>query len=223
MICVSIVEQEIEAALEALKEASRVAEMAEIRLDALKEPTVDPFLSSSEIPLLFTYRDPKEGGFSSTLLKERLFWLKEAAQKGAAWVDLELRAGKEAFSELQKVKADSRLLLSFHDFRGTPPLNELMNIVLEMKDSGADAGKVVTMVKKPEDNLTVLSLIPWAQKELGFPVIAFGMGEWGKISRVAAVFLGAPFVYASMPTGKKAAPGQLDALVLREILKYLQP
>ncbi len=223
MICVSIVEQEIEAALEALKEASRVAEMAEIRLDALKEPTVEPFLSSTKIPLLFTYRDPAEGGFSSASLEERLFWLKEAAKKGAAWVDLELRAGEKAFSELQTVKTTSRLLLSFHDFMDTPPLNELRNIVREMKGRGADLGKVVTMIKRPEDNLTILSLIPWARKELDFPVIAFGMGEWGKISRVAALLLGAPFVYASMPAGKKAAPGQLDALVLREVLRYLQP
>ena len=52
MICVSLVEKEEEAALAALTEAARVAQMAEIRLDALREPRVAPFLARAEIPLL---------------------------------------------------------------------------------------------------------------------------------------------------------------------------
>jgi 3-dehydroquinate dehydratase-1 len=84
-------------------------------------------------------------------------------------------------------------------------------------------GKIVTTARTPEDNLTVLSLIPWAKKNLGLPLVAFAMGPLGKLSRVAAPLLGAPYTYAALPGREKAAPGQLDAVSLKEIFKSLSP
>ncbi len=229
MICVSIVEKDLKAVLEALKQAERAADMAEIRLDALIEPTVKPIISSSPIPLVFTFRDKKEGGLREVSLKERLSFLEEAIQEGAAWVDLELASGKSAFEKLINVRSSqpkisqTKILASFHDFITTPSIEELKDIIYRMKSFGVDAGKIVTMAKTMENNISVLSLIPWAKNELNFPLIAFCMGNIGKVSRVVAPLLGAPFTYACLPGRSKAAPGQIEVDVMKKILNSLYP
>jgi len=48
------------------------------------------------------------------------------------------------------------------------------------------------------------------------------MGQKGKITRVAAPLLGAPFAYASFKPGSETAEGQLDRKSLKTILKYFE-
>ncbi len=222
MICISIVEKDLQAVLEALKEAARTANMAEIRLDALVKPPIRQIISSSPIPLVFTFRAKAEGGLRDSPLEERLILLEESIREGAAWVDLELSSGESAFKRLISARSSqTKILASFHNFVVTPEIEELKDIVYKMRSFGVDAGKLVTMAKTMEDNLLVLSLIPWAKKNLNFPLIAFCMGRLGKISRIAAILLGAPFTYASLPGRSKAAPGQIEANILKEILNHL--
>jgi 3-dehydroquinate dehydratase-1 len=52
-------------------------------------------------------------------------------------------------------------------------------------------------------------------------IIALGMGNLGKITRIAAPFLGAPFTYA-YPTGRKrTAEGQFSIDKLEDIMKRI--
>ena len=62
MICVSVAERELVDALSALEAAERVADLCEIRLDALKNPVVLPFLERAQKGLIFTFRAVEEGG-----------------------------------------------------------------------------------------------------------------------------------------------------------------
>ncbi len=221
-ICISLVEKGLEAALEALSQAETLADLVEIRLDALESPAVRPFLERARLPLLFTFRDAAEGGLSEIALARRLEVLEEALVKGAELVDLELRSGKEAFSRLlHKARSPSQVLASFHDFSGTPSETALEEILDEILSLGVGLGKIVTTAQRPEDNLTVLGLIPKARKR-GFPLVAFAMGPLGRLSRVAAPILGAPFTYACLPGHAQAAPGQINAQELRHLLEKLQ-
>lgn len=220
MICVSVAERELADALSALKAAEKIADLCEIRLDALESPSVLPFLEKAQKGLIFTFRAVEEGGFTKAPLKTRLSFLKEAARAGAFAVDLELAAGKEAVEELRAGLEGTKLLLSFHDFAGLPAASFLKETVRQMKALGADLGKVVTTAKTPQEALTVLNLIVWAQEELDFPLIAFAMGKAGVYSRLVAPLLGAPWTYAALPGGRKAAPGQLPADVMRQILNH---
>ncbi len=222
-ICVSLVEKGLEPALKALVKAETMADLVEIRLDALDTPVVKPFLEQRRLPLLFTFRDATEGGLRQVALKERLKFLEEALKSGADLVDLELRAGKEAFARLlAQAKSPGQVLASFHDFSGTPSAETLEHVLDQMLALGVGLGKVVTMAQRPEDNLTVLSLIPKAQRR-GLQLVAFAMGPLGRLSRLAAPVLGAPFTYASLPGYTQAAPGQMTATELRKMLTRLQP
>ncbi len=222
MICVSVAERDLKEALSALKEAERLADLTEIRLDALDRPEVKPFLEAAQKPLLFTFRAKEEGGLKEVPLEERLAHLKEAAAAGAFAVDLELSAGEENILALKKALFQTKLVLSFHDFLGTPSLERLEETVREMQALGAHVGKVITTAHRPEEALLPLRLIVWAQKELSFPLISFAMGKVGAFSRVVALLLGAPWSYAALPQRSQTAPGQLTAPVLKEILTHLK-
>ncbi|AEH44242.1 3-dehydroquinate dehydratase, type I [Thermodesulfatator indicus DSM 15286] len=222
MICVSLVEKTRGEALQALARAESLADLIEIRLDALESPEIDLFLERANKSLLFTYRAREEGGLKESSLEERLNYLNQAAQKKAFAVDLELASGEQAISELKRACQKTKLLLSFHNFQGTPAQEELKEIARQMKEAGADLGKIVTYAREPEEALIPLSLISWARKELSFPLIAFAMGEAGCFSRVVCLLLGSPWTYAALPLGEKAAPGQLRADTLRSIFEKLK-
>ena len=220
MICLSLLEPTVKRMLHQIRTLHR-ADLLEIRLDALEEPKVAPFLDVASPPLLFTFRALGEGGLRDVPLETRLNLLREAAKGGAFAVDLELASGEEAILGLRHHCEKTKLLLSFHDFRETPPLERLQGVVEEMKRLGADWGKVVTMARDTSEALEVLRLIPWARRELGFPLTAFAMGPQGKFSRVVCLLLGAPLTYAAPPGGKAAAPGQISGDKLRQVLEIL--
>ncbi len=221
MICVSVAEPTVEEALRTLALCEARADLCEIRLDALRESAVTPFLSARKKPLLFTFRAEGEGGFRSVPLPERLLWLKEAARAGADYVDLELSAGPEAISELRRLCHHTRMILSYHNFKNTPKEEYLKDKIKEMVDLGAALGKVVCMAKEAEDGLRLLGLISWARRRFDFPLIAFAMGPLGRWTRVVSVLLGAPFTYAAARAGGETAPGQITAEELRQAFVLL--
>jgi 3-dehydroquinate dehydratase type I len=86
---------------------------------------------------------------------------------------------------------------------------------------GADVVKIVPFARSWEDNLNILSLIPLA-KEKKQKIVAFCMGEKGKISRIFSPFLGAAWTYASLSQSKVSAPGQLTVRELRMIWEKMR-
>ncbi|HRR42321.1 MAG TPA: type I 3-dehydroquinate dehydratase, partial [Syntrophales bacterium] len=85
---------------------------------------------------------------------------------------------------------------------------------------GADIVKVVTTARTPEDNLKVLRLIPYARRK-GLEIIAFCMGDKGRISRVASPILGSFLSFASLERGEESAPGQMTVDEMRLVLSLL--
>jgi 3-dehydroquinate dehydratase type I len=81
--------------------------------------------------------------------------------------------------------------------------------------------KIVPFARSWEDNLTILSLIPFA-KARKQEIVAFCMGEKGKISRIYSPFLGAAWTYASLDQGRASAPGQLTVRELTDIWKTMR-
>jgi 3-dehydroquinate dehydratase type I len=85
----------------------------------------------------------------------------------------------------------------------------------------ADVVKIVSFARSWEDNLNILSLLPFA-KERKQKIVAFCMGEKGKISRIFSPFLGAAWTYASLNQSRTSAPGQLTAQALKDIWKKMR-
>jgi 3-dehydroquinate dehydratase type I len=210
-----------EKALQAVEEANRLADLIELRVDYLREPDLEPLLKRGEKPFIITNRRKGEGGRYTGDEKKRLAILRQAVDLGAAFVDAEVESERLLLRNLVENKKGTRVILSFHDFHRTPSQNELRKICQRMIPRGADVAKIVTFARSWEDNLLVLSLIPYARK-MNQEIVAFCMGEKGKMSRIFAPLMGAAWTYASPDRKRVSAPGQLTALELKEIWERLR-
>lgn len=222
-ICVSIGNNDLAAAVETARRVAPLADVIEIRLDCIAAPSLPVFFSSLRCPLLFTNRPEWEGGRFSGAEEMRVALLVEAIQAGAAFVDLELRAPDRSLALIRDAVqgAETRLILSFHDFAGTPPASELVARVREMRDRGAEIGKIVTTAHDSRDVLRVLQLQE-SCADLNMPLIAFCMGRAGVISRLATLELGGYMTYCAVDSREVTASGQIAVADLRTIHALLQ-
>jgi 3-dehydroquinate dehydratase type I len=217
-VCVPIVETTMDKALKTIEEIKRFADLIELRIDYLKEPNLNILLERREKPFIVTNRRQEEGGRYEGDEQKRLYLLKEAMDIGVEYIDLEMRSKRlESFIR----RDNTKLILSWHDFRKTPSLKELRNILEEMMKRGADVAKIVPLARSLEDNFKILSLIPYG-KERKLETIAFCMGDTGKMSRIFAPLFGAPWTYASMDKRHTSSPGQITLGEIRKFWKRLK-
>jgi 3-dehydroquinate dehydratase type I len=201
-------------ALIAIKKANRLADLIELRVDYLRNVGLALLLQDRKKPFIVTNRRKEEGGKYRGEERKRLSVLQEAIHLGADYIDVELATEKSLLQGLVRDKRGTQVILSFHDFRRTPSLKELQRISWQMIQLGADVIKIVPFARSWEDNLSILSLIPFA-RERGQKIVAFCMGEKGKISRIFSPFFGAAWTYASIDRTRVSAPGQLTVRELK--------
>lgn len=196
---------------ETLTDVAPLVDLYELRIDMVGEGWEDlvPWLTK---PWIACNRLAEEGGHWRGGEKERLQALARAAALGAAIVDIELRTASLA-AIVPRIKQLAKCMISYHDFKGTPPLGELKDMVRRQAAAGADICKVVTTATRFEDNLTVLRLLA---ESSGVKIVSFAMGALGKMSRVFCPLAGGEFTYASIARGKESAPGQMTVTELIE-------
>ncbi len=222
LVCLSVMGRDpVELANLVAPVADRV-DLVEVRLDGMVVPDVRGCLELIGKPLLFTNRPVWEGGGFEGGEEERLEPLLDAVRCGAAFVDLELRADTHLRDRLlaEIGPGQTRLILSWHDFQGTPPADELSGILDRMHSSGAHIGKIVTTARTPADTVRALALLGTAA-ELRFPLSCFCMGGPGRISRLATLYLGGCMSYVTAAAGRATAPGQLTAAQLHQLRDIL--
>ena len=210
-ICVSLTGADAAAVHAEVQPVLEKVDVVEIRLDATAEPDVAGCCSLFQKPLLFTNRPVWEGGAFNGIEDDRVRPLFAAVDLQAAYVDFELRAEPQLRSQLLQAMQSSstRMILSWHDFKSTPTTKELAEILGQMMDSGAHIGKIVTTAHTPADVLRVLNLQERALAA-GFPLSCFCMGEAGRISRLATLYLGGYMTYGALNDDCTTAPGQLS-------------
>jgi 3-dehydroquinate dehydratase type I len=215
-VCIPIVETTVAKALIAIKEANRWADLIELRADYLKRVKLALLLQNRQKPFIVTNRRKEEGGKYKGEERKRLSVLQEAIDLGADYIDVELATERSFLQGLIRNKKGTQVILSFHDFRGTPSPKELQRLFGQMVRLEADVTKIVSFARSWEDNLSILSLIPLA-KARKQKIVAFCMGEKGKVSRLFSPFLGAAWTYASLNKSRASAPGQLTVRELKGI------
>lgn len=210
MICASLAEKNPEICCSLLEKV----DMAEIRLD-LTEFTGDGInkVFSQRKKLIATCRP---GKYSDN---ERMEKLKTAIAAGATFVDIEYEAPAEYRNQLIEFAHGHQcdVIISYHNFDRTPELPELEEIMLNCFEKGGDLAKIATLIKVNRDNSKILSLYKAPGR-----LIAIGMGDLGKISRIVAPFLGAEFTYASPDGGMETAPGQISYSRLDKFIREIQ-
>ncbi|HNT00898.1 MAG TPA: type I 3-dehydroquinate dehydratase [Candidatus Saccharicenans sp.] len=214
MICVSL---EVSNVSDVLKKLENLI-LAELRLDkaSLGQAEIKQ-LFSLPVNLIATCRP----GFCWE--EDREENLLQAIRCGAKYVDVEIEspaAFKQDIINLAREKG-CLVILSYHNYQETPPAIELNRMVRKCFCEGADIAKIACQVNSSQDIIALLSLYGLDEAAAG-KIISLGMGEKGKITRVAGPLLGAPFTYASFEQGSETAEGQLDRKSLGTILNYFE-
>ena len=224
MICIPITAKTHKAALMQMERSSPLADILELRIDQINNTNLEKLMSGKRGKILVTNRRRDEGGGFSGTERERVELLKEAVELGADYVDIELQTEEALIEELStKIgnhHGSTKWIISHHDFSGTPSERALRRKLDECNGTGADVVKIVTYANTVEDNLRILGLIPHARRK-GREIIAFCMGELGRISRITAPLLGSHFSYAALERGAESAPGQLTIEEIKGVFKIL--
>lgn len=150
---------------------------------------------------------------------ERFRTLATALKAGADYIDIELDSESGYREDLRNLagKQGSDVIISYHNFEGTPGTDKLEEIAGSCLEAGADVVKIACKVNRNEDVQNLLGLYGKAPR-----MVVVGMGDKARITRVAAPFLGAEFTFASPGTGRETAPGQMDRKLLQDIIARIK-
>lgn len=191
----------------ALRDAARLADIAEIRLDLMDEYDLPRLLRDRPCPVVVTNRPEREGGRFRGGEAERVRPLREAIALGAEYVDVEHDA-----VHLVPERGATRLIVSYHDFSGAP--ESPLEIQRELAAKGADVVKIVGTARRLRDNLDPLDLLA----QVSLPTIAMAMGEHGLVSRLLALrYDSCLLTYAALGRGERCAPGQVPVDTMRSV------
>jgi 3-dehydroquinate dehydratase-1 len=193
-------------------------EFCELRIDLLHQYSIDlnELTEAIVVPKIVTVRDPIEGGAASLREDVRRALLRQWSPV-STYIDIELR-NLNRFSHLiaDAESAGKGIIVSFHDFNGTPRLEALQEQLEQSHITENRIFKVATRVSQWSDVVTLVDLL---EKNRHLRIAAMGMGKLGKLSRVILARMGSCLIYGSL--GKAVAPGQWPCMQLKEILTEL--
>jgi 3-dehydroquinate dehydratase/shikimate dehydrogenase len=223
-VCVAIAGSDPLELLEKAEGLVRDNSFLEFRLDhfpkpGLALPKVKIFLETHPgVMVIATCRRVASGGKFRGSIASQLEILTKASAAGCQLVDIELQTALKCKPEqLQKLRSNAALVLSFHDFRGTKKLDETLE---KMRTYPADFYKVVSTAATLSDNVSMIQFL--GREGDKSSVVGVCMGEQGIISRVLGVRAGSVFTFAAVSPGEETAPGQVTAQELRNVYRIDQ-
>ena len=222
-IAVVVAESSPSAFWRALARAERTARVAELRLDALSD--LAPMVAVLErlarhrtrLTLIATCRRRADGGHFAGSASAQLAVLALAARAGCQWVDVDA-ATLEVFPPALRAALlpPARRIVSFHDFRRTPPSPGALERLYQRLDRlDGDRVKISVTARRQRDNVNLLALARRHRRRL----IAVSMGTVGLPGRVLALRAGSALAYAALDRGPATAPGQLRWSEMRELYR----
>jgi 3-dehydroquinate dehydratase/shikimate dehydrogenase len=202
LLCVTVTAATT-AELRQKRDAVADADLIELRLDTVSDPSVAGALAGRRRPVIVTCRPTWEGGEFKGAEDTRKQILAEALALGAEYVDIEWRAH---FDDLIAQTRGARIVLSAHDFHGVPI--DLTARVHAMRSTGAEVIKVAATMTRLSDCVPLLDLGAQSARQSGLVLI--GMGPYGLATRVLAGRFGSLWSYV----GALRDIGQLSAHAL---------
>ncbi|MDA3842959.1 MAG: type I 3-dehydroquinate dehydratase [Candidatus Kapabacteria bacterium] len=220
-LCISVAEVDFEECMMIIKSHKmQDHKLLELRLDDCdfdKEQVKHLF--SYSVDIVATCRP------GSKTDEQRKTLLMNCIEAGAAYIDIEIDSAedyKKTLIEAAKAK-NCKVILSYHNEEKTPDTNELMTIIQNCYDQKADIAKIACMANSEAECARTLSLYSRVNdKFCEGKLLAIAMGKIGRISRIAAPVLGAPFMYAAVTFGSETALGQFDLRKMKQIAELMK-
>lgn len=182
--------------------------------------------------VIFTLRDPSEGGQLKINQKERFKILKIFIETKPDYIDIEMNTDQDIISEIINLTSQNevKIIFSYHNFEKTISFDDTIKLIQNFNNKliqdlslGSDVleeiiYKIIYTAQKFEDNLIPLKLC----KELSNSnqkIISFCMGPLGIFSRITCILAGSYFTYASLE--EKTASGQINVRKMKEMYNLI--
>jgi 3-dehydroquinate dehydratase / shikimate dehydrogenase len=219
-ICIALGLPDVPALLDhARREAEAGETFLEFRLDYLDNPcrgaeAIGAFLQRfPDCMILATCRRHQNHGKFNGSVEEQLALLDLAVENGATAIDVEIQSAEPAADKLSHFRGRAQVIISYHNFEATPPLEPVLN---RMTRVPADGYKLVTTARKPSDIARVLSAAKSLPRQR---MVVLAMGELGFPTRVLSPVFNGVFTYASPMFAEGTAAGQVSARYLRHLYR----
>ena len=221
-VCATIIPTRAQQIDRMLKEIARQGpDHVELRLDRLPVNEIKTALQKIDAfgdKTVLTIRSKEEGGYYEGSDNERMKILNLLLKQNKEFVDFEYRFVKRNKKFMEQIdRSNENILISYHNFYITPSLRVIVNLYKEMAQFG-DLVKIVTTAQDVMDNIKIVELYSKATEKA--PLLAFAMGEYGKISRILSItHFGAPFAYCYLD--RPIVPGMLSVLEMKKIVRAM--
>jgi len=191
-------------------------EFVELRVDGFQDygqwPEKGLDIEAAGLPVLMTLRLSGEGGHWTRPDRERLAFF-EKGIAAVSGIDVEIQS--EVAGEVCKAAraAGKTSVISYHNFKETPPVAELKRVVEE----GREIGNIVKIAAKVNSLDDVETLRCILQGRWGVPLCIIGMGPLGRETRLRFPLEGSCLAYGYLDV--PGAPGQFSAQELKNYLR----
>lgn len=203
-------------------------DIVEIRSDALDNMSRSEHLSLvnevcselTDLPIIYTYRTSHEGGSGSKSYAEYKDLLMDVIIKcDIDIIDIEFVTGGKVISEIVECAGEHgrTVLLSHHNFKETPRLEEMQKMLYNMHSAGGEILKLAFLPNDADDVVNMLKIVKIGKEAIGNKVIGISMGELGKVTRLAGGDFGSCLTYGYITNN--SAPGQVHASRIKDALK----
>lgn len=174
-------------------------------------------------PLLFTFRTEGQGGQKRLDAVELEALYRAVIADGSAdLIDIESWIGDDMVRTVcaSAHEAGIAAVVSFHDFSGTPPRDDMVAMMLHFRELGADIPKVAAMANRTRDVRALMDATDQARRtdEAG-PLLTMAMGALGSITRVAGESFGSALTFCAID--EPSAPGQLKIAQAKAMMQLL--
>lgn len=201
-MCIPIKKKTIAAVLKDLQAAAKEANLVEIWFDELEPKHFAKIFHQSKLPIIYKATSKN---------------IDEVLRFKPDYIDLDISTSIATVKKVKEISPRTKIILSFHDFKKTPPESELKKIISKLLNKGADIVKIATQAKNISDSFTMLELLKQTTDK-GQRAIFLCMGKEGLITRTSGHLFGNYLMYAPLKSSDKTAPGQLTVKELKKII-----
>lgn len=215
--CLPIIKTKKAEVLKIILENQKTYDFFEIWLDYvedLDQDFIEQLVKQYDGRLIFLFR--RQNLEKITMPLKKRLEIMNMVSKSHCFVDLDI-SQKEELKTAKKV----RLIASYHNYKETPADEKLDQIVGVMRKLKPAIYKVSTFCNSDLDALRLMDLL-FELKDEKVKFIVLGMGEKGRMTRIAGAVLGNEFNFAPIVVTEKSAGGQLTKKELEKITKNIK-